>query len=69
MALVTVPLDPLSSSRSVWSPWPSWTAEMLHCFGYTLRDYEPFDARVQLYELQHNCDPQGQAEIHLLVDD
>jgi beta-lactamase regulating signal transducer with metallopeptidase domain len=52
MTLVWIPSDPLSSARSVWSPWPTWTAETLHCFGFSLRDYEPFDGRVQLYELQ-----------------
>jgi hypothetical protein len=55
MSTVTVPLDSLSSSRSFWSPWPKWTAETIHCFGYPLRDYEPFDGRVQLYEIQQSC--------------
>lgn len=69
MTLVTVPLDPLASSRSVWSPWPKWTAETVHCFGYVLRDYEPFDARVQLYELQCNPDAQRPLQENLLVNE
>lgn len=52
MTQVWIPSDPLSSSRSVWSPWPTWTAKSLHCLGWSLRDYELFDCRVQLYELQ-----------------
>jgi beta-lactamase regulating signal transducer with metallopeptidase domain len=46
-----VPCDTLASSRSIWSPWPAWTANSLHCFGYCLRDYEVFDRRVQPYEI------------------
>jgi beta-lactamase regulating signal transducer with metallopeptidase domain len=47
-----LPVDPLASSRSVYSPWPTWTARVAHSFGYNLRDYEQFDRRVQIYELQ-----------------
>jgi beta-lactamase regulating signal transducer with metallopeptidase domain len=48
-----LPSDPLASRRSIYSPWPTWTAEVLHCFGYNCRDYEQFDGRVQIHELQH----------------
>jgi beta-lactamase regulating signal transducer with metallopeptidase domain len=51
MTLVSVPTDPMTSSRTAWSAWPSWTAECLHCFGINLRDYERFDRRVRAYEL------------------
>lgn len=51
LTLVWIPIDPLSSSRSLWSPWPSWTAKTANCFGYKLRDYEVFDRRSQYYEV------------------
>jgi hypothetical protein len=51
VALLWIPLDPLSSPRSCWSPWPAWTAKSLHCLGVSARDYEVFDRRVQLYEI------------------
>jgi len=50
-----IPTDPLASSRSVWSPWPKWTAESLHCFGCNLRDYEQYDRRTQLYEIMQDA--------------
>jgi beta-lactamase regulating signal transducer with metallopeptidase domain len=53
LALVWLPLDPLSSPRSHWSPWPTWTAKSLHCLGVCVRDYEVFDRRVRLHELSH----------------
>jgi beta-lactamase regulating signal transducer with metallopeptidase domain len=68
-AVLTIPLDPLSSSRATWSPWPKWTAGAVHCFGYALRDYEPFDGRVQLYELQRECDAQSSPQNDLVVND
>jgi beta-lactamase regulating signal transducer with metallopeptidase domain len=51
---VCLPLDSLASPRSVWSPWPSWTASSLHCFSWNLRDYEQFDRRVQPFEITHH---------------
>jgi beta-lactamase regulating signal transducer with metallopeptidase domain len=51
MMFVWIPFDPLNSSRSHWSPWPSWTAKSMHCFDMCLRDYEVFDRQVQLHEL------------------
>jgi hypothetical protein len=53
VSMAWIPCDPLASSRSVWSPWPKWTAMSLHCFGFTLRDYEQFDRHTQVYELLH----------------
>jgi hypothetical protein len=52
MSQVWIPSDPLASSRSTYSPWPAWTAQVMHCFGCSLRDYEQFDWRVQPYELR-----------------
>jgi beta-lactamase regulating signal transducer with metallopeptidase domain len=50
---VWIPSDPLASRRAAYSPWPSWSAEVLHCFGYNCRDYELNDWHGQIYELQH----------------
>jgi beta-lactamase regulating signal transducer with metallopeptidase domain len=69
MAVMTIPVDALSSSRSVWSPWPRWTAEMAHCFGHELRDYEIFDRRVQLYELRLDRTTQADLQQGLLWGD
>lgn len=46
-----LPVNVLASSRSHLSPWPTWSAEVLHDFGITVRDYERFDARHRLHEL------------------
>jgi beta-lactamase regulating signal transducer with metallopeptidase domain len=51
---VSIPCDPLSSSRSNWSSWPTWTARTLHCFGMHVRDYEVFDRRVRTFEQLHD---------------
>jgi bla regulator protein BlaR1 len=34
------PVNPQASTRSTWSPWPTWTATALQCVGVTARDYE-----------------------------
>ena len=51
MSLGWIPIDPLASSRSVWSPWPRWTAKSFHCFGCNLRDYEQYDRCIQMHEI------------------
>jgi beta-lactamase regulating signal transducer with metallopeptidase domain len=51
---IWIPSDAMSSSRSKWSPWPTWTAKAGHLVGLDLRDYEWFDRRVQPYELMHD---------------
>ncbi|MGE0406778.1 MAG: M56 family metallopeptidase, partial [Candidatus Korobacteraceae bacterium] len=51
IALVWLPVDALASPRSIISPWPKWSAVALHDWGITARDYEVFDSRSQLYEL------------------
>ncbi|MCS7471430.1 M56 family metallopeptidase [Stieleria sp. ICT_E10.1] len=43
-----LPVNVLASSRTRVSPWPNWTAEILHDFGVSVRDYERFDARHDL---------------------
>ncbi|MFU7557297.1 M56 family metallopeptidase [Roseiconus sp. JC912] len=47
---VWLPTNVLASSRSQWSPWPSWTANALHQADIQVRDFEAFDERVQLHE-------------------
>ncbi len=37
---VWLPIDVSASSRSVWSPWPRWSASALYEFGIAARDYE-----------------------------
>jgi beta-lactamase regulating signal transducer with metallopeptidase domain len=56
IGLITLPIDSLASSRSMWSPWPSWTAKSAHCFGFALRDYEQFDPRIQVFEIAHEAE-------------
>ncbi|MDV6029876.1 MAG: M56 family metallopeptidase [Phycisphaera sp. RhM] len=46
-----LPVNVLASSRTPVSPWPTWTANLLHDFGVSVRDYERFDARHDLHEL------------------
>ncbi|KAA5538916.1 M56 family metallopeptidase [Roseiconus nitratireducens] len=48
-----LPVNAIASSRSNWSPWPAWTANVLHDFGYQVRDFEPFTERSNLHELIH----------------
>ena len=45
-----LPTNPLSSNRSSWSPWPSWSAEALHVLNVSARDYEVFSHGNQLHE-------------------
>ncbi|WP_437230326.1 M56 family metallopeptidase [Planctomicrobium sp. SH661] len=56
LVLVTVvttawlPVNVLSSHRSRWSACPHWTAEILHDFGVSARDYEVYDGRLQIFD-------------------
>jgi len=63
--LVSIPCDSLASSRSFWSPWPTWTAQSIHCFGITLRDYEKYDPRSQVFEIALDANASvGSREAH-----
>lgn len=53
---VWAPVDVLQSSRSHWSPWPTWSASVLSHLGVAVRDYEMYDPEAQLYELRHQAD-------------
>ncbi|MEM1068749.1 MAG: peptidase M56 BlaR1, partial [Planctomycetota bacterium] len=48
---VWLPTNAMASRRGDWSPWPSWTAKSLHHVGFKVRDFEPFEDRVQMREL------------------
>ncbi|HEY4311413.1 MAG TPA: M56 family metallopeptidase [Pirellulales bacterium] len=38
--LLWIPMDVCASSRSLWSPWPVWSARALQSLGISARDYE-----------------------------
>ena len=40
MLLIWIPLDVAASTRSAWSPWPTWSARALQAVGLSARDYE-----------------------------
>lgn len=48
---VWLPTNAMASSRSRWSPWPTWTASVLHSFDIHVRDFEPFDEQTAMHEL------------------
>lgn len=48
---VWLPTNAMASSRSKWSPWPTWSANVCHdTLGISVRDYESFEARSQIHE-------------------
>jgi len=51
IGMISVPSDPLASPRAMLSPWPRWTAQAAHCFGVSLRDFELYDRRSQIFEV------------------
>lgn len=46
-----LPTNPLASPKSGYSPWPSWSAAALHVFDVSVRDFDQFEGRLQVYEL------------------
>jgi hypothetical protein len=46
-----LPTNPLASRHAALSPWPNWTATVAHAFGVNLRDFEVFDAELEINEL------------------
>jgi bla regulator protein blaR1 len=46
-----LPINLLASPESRWSPWPRWSASVLHDFGVQTRDFEVYDPRCTLHEL------------------
>jgi len=51
LSALWIPANVLSSPRSAWTPWPTWTAEVLHDMGISVRDHEVFDRRTQVHEI------------------
>ena len=41
-----LPLDQNTSREEMWSPWPEWSARVLHAAGIDVRDYEPHRYRL-----------------------
>jgi len=54
-----LPMDVLASSRTNWSPWPTWSASVLHDFDIPVRDFEVFDNRIELHELSEHQTPES----------
>ncbi|WP_298867104.1 M56 family metallopeptidase [uncultured Gimesia sp.] len=54
-----LPIDVLASSRTNWSPWPTWSASVLHDFDIPARDFEVFDHRIELHELSEHQSPES----------
>lgn len=46
-----IPVNVTASPRANWSPWPRWSASVLHEFGFVARDFEVYDERTELLEL------------------
>ncbi|TWT98160.1 Regulatory protein BlaR1 [Botrimarina colliarenosi] len=53
--LVWLPVDPLASPRSRMSPWPAWSASVLHGLGVPARDFSDFNGSTHVYELLHDA--------------
>ena len=51
ISFVWLPVNVLASPAARWSPWPAWTAHVLHDFGVQTRDFELYDHRYALHEL------------------
>jgi bla regulator protein BlaR1 len=48
-SLVWLPVNPDASRRSIWSPWPAWSARALNLVGVVVRDYEVDGHRLSLH--------------------
>lgn len=48
--IVWLPINPQASRRTLWSPWPTWSASALDVSGFRVRDYEIDGHRLQLHE-------------------
>jgi len=46
-----LPTNPLASPKTNFSPWPAWSAAALHTINVSVRDFDQFDSRLQIYEL------------------
>jgi beta-lactamase regulating signal transducer with metallopeptidase domain len=50
-AQLWLPSNPLDSSKSLYSPWPAWSAAGLHALDINVPDFDPFDSQMQVHEL------------------
>ncbi|QDV76082.1 M56 family metallopeptidase [Botrimarina mediterranea] len=50
-SLLWLPIDPFTSSRSILSPWPTWSAATLHALDLPVRDFQTFHQRYRTHEL------------------
>lgn len=50
--LLWAPLDAEASRRSLWSPWPGWSAAVLQSLGVSVRDYEVDGHRLRPQEFR-----------------
>jgi beta-lactamase regulating signal transducer with metallopeptidase domain len=48
-SLAWLPVNPDASRRSIWSPWPGWSARALNLVGVVVRDYEVDGHRLSLH--------------------
>ena len=62
-SMLWLPINVLASSEARWSPWPEWTAGVLHDFGVQTRDFEVYDPHYVLHELLDNGTDDGHSEI------
>jgi len=53
---VWLPLDSMASAKALYSPWPTWSATVLHGFGIAARDFDRFEHRLRLHELREEVD-------------
>ncbi|MBL9163102.1 MAG: M56 family metallopeptidase [Planctomycetaceae bacterium] len=51
MSQLWLPTNPLDSPKANYSPWPTWSAAVLHTFNISARDFDKFDARLQVHDL------------------
>ncbi|MFC1758094.1 hypothetical protein ACFL2H_04910 [Planctomycetota bacterium] len=47
---IWIPLNPMASRRSIWSPWPHVSTEVLQTFGIAVTDYEIDGHRLRHHE-------------------
>jgi len=53
-ASLWIPTDATASDRSLWSPWPRWSANALQSLGISARDYEIDGPRMRQHEHRIN---------------
>lgn len=59
LAVVWFPANALASPHAHWSPWPTWSARVMHNLGAAARDFEVYDSRTNLIELRERSAAQN----------